>query len=159
MYISSKFDFENNYQDDCMVNEFDIFKDFLKERNLRWTPQRKVILEVFLNQEGHIHIEDLLHRVKIQDPTVGIATLYRTMKLLVDSSLADMHTFNEKTTYERLFQVRHHDHLICKICGKMVEFEHPLIEKYQLEVCERHGFTLKSHRMELFGICKECNKV
>ncbi|MBT5471937.1 MAG: transcriptional repressor [Nitrospina sp.] len=141
-----------------MVNEFDIFKDFLRERNLRWTPQRKLILEIFLGQDGHIHIEDLHIIIKAQDPTIGIATLYRTMKLLVDSGLADIHTFNEKTTYERLFQVRHHDHLICKICGRTIEFEHPLIEKYQLEVCDRHGFTLKSHRMELFGICRECNK-
>ena len=139
-----------------MVNEFDIFKDFLRERNLRWTPQRKLILEIFLGQDGHIHIEDLHIIIKAQDPTIGIATLYRTMKLLVDSGLADIHTFNEKTTYERLFQVRHHDHLICKICGRTIEFEHPLIEKYQLEICQHHGFTLKSHRMDLYGICKDC---
>ncbi|MEC7786525.1 MAG: transcriptional repressor, partial [Nitrospinota bacterium] len=92
------------------------------------------------------------------DPTIGIATLYRTMKLLMDAGLAEMHTFNDKTTYERLYKVRHHDHLICKVCDKTVEFEHPLIEKYQIEVCERHGFTLKSHRMELFGVCNDCQK-
>jgi len=80
------------------------------------------------------------------------------MKLLVESGLAEVHTFNDKTTYERLFKVQHHDHLICKVCEKTIEFEHPLIEKYQLEVCERHGFTLKSHRMDLFGICKDCQK-
>ena len=141
-----------------MLNEFDIFKGFLKQLNLRWTPQRKLILKVFLQQEGHVPIEDLHKKIRDQDPSIGIATLYRTMRLLVESGLADMHTFNEKTTYERLYQVSHHDHLICKACGKTVEFEHPLIEKYQLEVCERHGFTLKSHRMELFGICNECRK-
>ena len=141
-----------------MLNEHDIFKDYLQQYNLRWTLQRKLILDVFLQQSGHVHIEDIHTRVREQDPTIGIATLYRTMKLLVDSGLAEMHTFNYKTTYEHLFQVRHHDHLICKICEKNVEFEHPLIEKYQLEVCERHGFTLKSHRMDLFGICKDCQK-
>ena len=78
------------------------------------------------------------------------------MKLLMDAGLAEMHTFNEKTTYERLYQVRHHDHLICKACSKTVEFEHPLIEKYQEEICARHGFALKSHRMELFGLCNAC---
>ena len=141
-----------------MLNELDIFKDFLKHHQLRWTPQRKLILEVFLQQKGHIPIEDLHEKIQDQDTTIGIATLYRTMKLLVDSGLADIHTFNDKTTYERLYQVKHHDHLICKVCGRTVEFEHPLIEKYQLEVCERHGFTMKSHKMELFGICNECQK-
>ena len=141
-----------------MLNEFDVFKDFLKHQHLRWTPQRKLILEVFLQQKGHIPIEDLHEKIQDQDTTIGIATLYRTMKLLVDSGLADIHTFNDKTTYERLYQVKHHDHLICKACGRTVEFEHPLIEKNQLEVCDRHGFTLKSHKMELFGICNECKK-
>jgi len=141
-----------------MVNELEIFKDFLKHHNLRWTPQRQLILEVFLQQEGHIPIENLHEKIQDQDSTIGIATLYRTMKLLVDSGLADIHTFNDKTTYERLYQVKHHDHLICNICEKTVEFEHPLIEKYQLEICERHGFTMNSHKMELFGICNECQK-
>ena len=141
-----------------MIDEFDIFKDFLKENQLRWTPQRKAILKVFLEQEGHVPIDDLQKKINAEAPTIGIATLYRTMKLLMDSGLAEMHTFNEKTTYERLYQIKHHDHLICKNCGKTVEFEHPLIEKYQLEVCELYGFALKSHRMELFGVCNECRK-
>jgi len=158
LYIPPNFDFENSYQKTNMLNEFDIFKDFLKQHHLRWTPQRKLVLEEFLACEGHVHIDEMHERVRGKDPTIGIATLYRTMKLLVDSGLANMHSFNDKTTYERLFQVRHHDHLICKGCGKTIEFEHPLIEKYQLEICDRHGFTLKSHRMELFGICKDCRK-
>ena len=141
-----------------MIDEFDIFKDFLKQHSLRWTPQRKSILKVFLEQKGHVPIDDLHKKIHAEDPTIGIATLYRTMKLLMDAGLAEMHTFNEKTTYERLYKVRHHDHLICKVCGKTVEFEHPLIEKYQLEVCELYGFALKSHRMELFGVCNECQK-
>ena len=141
-----------------MLSEFDIFKDFLKQHDLRWTPQRKLILTVFLQQKGHVPIDELHKKIHAQDSTIGIATLYRTMKLLMDAGLAEMHTFNDKTTYERLYQVRHHDHLICKACGKTVEFEHPLIEKYQIEVCERHGFALKSHRMELFGLCNECQK-
>jgi Fur family transcriptional regulator, ferric uptake regulator len=141
-----------------MLNEYDIFKDYIKQFNLRWTPQRKLVLDVFIQKLGHVHIDDIYNRVREKDPTIGIATVYRTMKLLVESGLAEVHSFNNKTTYERLFQVRHHDHLICKICNKTVEFEHPLIEKYQLEVCERNGFTLKSHRMALYGICKDCQK-
>jgi len=139
-----------------MVNEFDIFKDFLKQKQLRWTPQRKLILQVFLQNKGHISIDELHKHIQDKDATIGIATLYRTMKLLTEAGLAEMHNFNDKTTYEHLYQVRHHDHLICRVCGRTVEFEHPLIEKYQLEICQQHGFTLKSHRMELFGVCNEC---
>ena len=139
-----------------MLDEYDIFKDYIKQFNLRWTSQRKLVLDVFLQQSGHVPIDDIYDGVREEDPTIGIATIYRTMKLLVESGLAEVHSFNNKTTYERLFQVRHHDHLICKICKKTVEFEHPLIEKYQLEICQQHSFTLKSHRMDLYGICKDC---
>lgn len=141
-----------------MLDEYDIFKDYIKQFNLRWTLQRKLVLDVFLQQSGHVPIDDIYDRVREEDPTIGIATIYRTMKLLVESGLAEVHSFNNKTTYERLYQVRHHDHLICKICNKTVEFEHPLIEKYQLEVCESYGFTLKSHRMDLYGVCIDCQK-
>ena len=151
-------DYEIYFQIINMNNELDIFVDYLKQHNLRCTPQRNLILKNFLEMEGHVTVEDLHKKIRPEDPTIGIATLYRTMKLLIDAGLVEMHNFNDKTTYERLYMVKHHDHLICQICNKTVEFEHPLIEKYQQEVCERHGFALKSHRMELFGVCSKCQK-
>jgi len=142
-----------------MLNEYDIFKDFLLQQNLKWTPQRKLILEVFLSLDGHIEVDELHKKIRAQFPELGIATIYRTLKLLVDCGLVEAHSFqNGKKVYERLFRVRHHDHLICTRCQKMVEFEHPLIEKYQLQICEEYGFTLKSHKMELLGICRDCLK-
>ena len=140
-----------------MLNEFDLFKDFLHKQKLRWTPQRKMILDIFLSFDGHVQIESLYKKIREQDPSLGIATLYRTLKLLVDCELVEAHSFqNGKKTYERMFHVRHHDHLICTTCEKTIEFEHPLIEKYQVEICEAYGFTLKSHKMELLGICNNC---
>ena len=92
-----------------MNNEFDIFKDFLKHHQLRWTPQRKLILEVFLQQEGHVPIEELHKNIHNQDSTIGIATLYRTMKLLVEAGLAQSHHFDDGVVrYE--IEHAHHDH-------------------------------------------------
>lgn len=125
-----------------MLNEFDVFEDFLRQRKLSWTGQRKMILDVFLSLDGHIQFESLYKKVQERDSSVGVATIYRTMNLLVDCGLVEAHSFqNGKKTYERLFRVRHHDHLICTSCGKTIEFEHPLIEKYQVEICEAYGFT------------------
>ncbi len=143
-----------------MLDEFDVFKDFLLQRKLRWTPQRKMILNIFLSFDGHVQIDPLLEKTQTQDPSLGIATLYRTLKLLIDCGLVEAHSFqNGKKTYERVFHVRHHDHLICVRCEETIEFEHPLIEKYQIEICEAYGFTLKSHKMELFGVCGNCEKI
>ena len=140
-----------------MIDEFEIFKDFLLQQKLRWTPQRKMILDVFLSFKGHVQIETIHKKIREQDPSLGIATLYRTLNLLVDSELVEAHFFQDgKKTYELKFRVRHHDHLVCTSCEKTIEFEHPLIEKYQVEVCEAYGFTLKSHTMKLLGICNNC---
>lgn len=129
------------------MNEFDIFKDFLHQRKLRWTPQRKMVLDIFLSFDRHIQIERLPGKIQVRDPSLKVATLYRTLKLLIDCGLVEAHSFrNGKKTYERMFHVRHHDHLICKRCEETIEFEHPLIEKYQIKICEAYGFTLKSHK-------------
>ena len=76
-----------------MLDEFDIFKDFLRQQKLRWTPQRKMILNIFLSFEGHVDIESLHKKIREQDPSLGIATLYRTLKILTDCDLVEAHSF------------------------------------------------------------------
>ena len=142
-----------------MLDEFDIFRDFLQRQNLRWTPQRKMILEVFLSFEGHVQIETLHAKNMHPLSRLGNRDYISHLKVINGLWAVEAHSFqNGKKTYERMFHVRHHDHLICTRCGKTIEFEHPLIEKYQLEICEQYGFTLKNHKMELLGICRDCHK-
>ena len=76
-----------------MFNELDIFKDFLHQQQLNWTPQRKKILEVLLSCEKHISIELLHEKIQERYPSIGISTLYRTLKLLVDCGLVESHSF------------------------------------------------------------------
>ena len=142
-----------------MFDEIEILKSFLRESKLRFTPQRQTILEVFLNFEGHAEVEDLFLIVRDIDPTIGIATVYRTMNILVECGLARENILSKgQKTFETLYHQSHHDHLICTRCNKIVEFEHPLIEKYQLEVCHIHGFSLQQHKMDIYGVCRECQK-
>lgn len=140
-----------------MVHEIEILRDYLRQNQLRLTPQRQTILEVFLNTGGHVEIDELFPFVQREDPSIGIATLYRTMNLLVECGLARENTAAQgRKNYEQAYRQRHHDHLICTACGKIVEFEHPLIEKYQMEVCREYNFTLNQHRMEIYGTCTPC---
>ncbi len=142
-----------------MFDEIEILKSFLRESKLRFTPQRQTILEVFLSHEGHVEVEDLFLNIQKIDPSIGIATVYRTMNLLVECGLArDSVLLKGQQSFEKLYHQSHHDHLICTQCEKIVEFEHPLIEKYQLEICHTYGFTLNHHKMEIYGICLDCQK-
>ena len=140
-----------------MLSESEILRSYLKESSLRFTPQRQTILDVFLDCEGHVEVEDLFREVQKRDSSIGVATVYRTLNLFVECGLARLNVLGSgQKSFEKLYRRGHHDHLICLHCRKIVEFEHPLIEKYQLEVCQVHGFSLTQHRMEIYGTCSHC---
>ena len=134
-----------------------IFIDYLRKSGLSVTPQRKIIVETFLETEGHFTAEDLSSLVRKRAADIGQATVYRTLKLLVDSGLADhFDPGNGVTLYEHAYGHAHHDHCICVRCGAKIEICDPVIEQQQERVARKHGFELTSHRMYLFGVCPGC---
>lgn len=133
------------------------FMDFLSGRGLSITPQRKVIVESFLETEGHFSAEDLYRIVRDKLPEIGQATVYRTIKLLLESGLAESFDFGEDAVmYEHAYGHRHHDHIICMQCGRKVEFYDEEIERKQEKLAEKNGYVLTRHRMYLYGICPAC---
>jgi len=129
----------------------------LSRRGLRRSGTRDAILQAFLGARDHLSIEDLTVRVRRQAPGIGQATVYRTLKLLVECGLAASRQFGDgPTRYEPVLERQHHDHLICTSCGGIAEFENSQIEELQLEVAREHGFTVESHRLELYGRCAAC---
>ncbi len=128
----------------------------MRSHGLKLTRQREVILRCFLAAEDHLSIEQLLTRTREADKGIGPATVYRTMKLFVQAGIAAEHRFAEGASlYEPDLDGHddHHDHLICRDCGRILEFENAEIERLQEEVARRLGFRLTDHRMELFGSC------
>lgn len=130
---------------------------FLAERGLKSTRQRNLIVETFLGLQGHVSVEELLAKVREEDPRISQATVYRTMKLLTESGFAHARQFGEgQTRYEPAAERGHHDHLICTGCGAIIEFENQRIERLQHEEARRHGFVVHHHKMELYGLCRAC---
>jgi Fur family ferric uptake transcriptional regulator len=131
--------------------------DYMSRHGLRSTEQRRLVTEMFFASSGHLSIEDLLDQVRIEEPRIGYATVYRTLKLLKECGLAfERHFGDGVSRYEVAWQDEHHDHLICVECEKIVEFEDDDIEKLQRKVATKHGFKLTRHKLELYGICSEC---
>lgn len=130
----------------------------LKSKGLKVTRQRELILESFLKTGKHIGVEELLLQVRRRSPTIGNATVYRTMKLFVEAGIAEERRFSTGATLYEAHDgdEHHHDHLICTSCERIFEFENEKIEKLQDEVAESHGFKLTHHKMELYGLCRAC---
>ena len=131
--------------------------EYMMRHGLRSTEQRRLVTEMFFTSEGHLSIEDLLEQVREAEPKIGYATVYRTLKLLKECGLAwERHFGDGVSRYEVAWEDEHHDHLICLDCEKIVEFEDPKIEALQEKVASRYGFKLVRHKLELYGICDEC---
>jgi Fur family ferric uptake transcriptional regulator len=142
-----------------MSDSREVFEDYLRGHQLKMTPQRRLILEVFLSTPGHLTSEELFQRARAADKSVGQATVYRTLKLLTESGLAKEVNFGDGVTrYEKLYGREHHDHIICKSCGRTVEVVDERIEELQEELAEKHGFELTGHKMYLYGLCGKCKK-
>jgi Fur family transcriptional regulator, ferric uptake regulator len=134
-----------------------VFEKFIEEKKLKHSLKRDWILAVFLTLEQHVTVEDVWKAVKKKHPTVGFATVYRTLKLLAQSGLCrELHFEDGTTRYEHGYGHNHHDHIICTSCGQCLEVVDDEIEKLQEQLMDRHGFSLTSHRMNLYGLCKAC---
>ncbi len=139
------------------ADEHEVLENYITQHNLKITKQRRAVLETFLSSEEHISAEELYKMVSAKEPKIGLATVYRTLALLTESGLAAELDFGDgQKRYEHNYQHAHHDHMICTQCGKIIEFQNSLIEKLQEEVAKEHGFEMTTHKLDMFGICKDC---
>lgn len=137
------------------VKEMEDLRHHLSKHNLKLTRQRELILIEFLKKE-HVTAEEMYHQLAKKDPHLGLATIYRTLNLFCEVGVAQARHFGSQTQYDNVSHKGHHDHLICTGCGQIVEFENEDIERLQEEVASGHGFTIKTHKLELYGLCSKC---
>lgn len=117
---------------------------------------RARVIEVFFRTGTHVTVQELSHAVRKRNRSVGYATVYRTMKLLSKLGYANELDFGDGfKRYESNLE-SHHDHLVCQECGLVFEFQEPRIESLQEQVAQQHGFQPTMHRLDIYGICRQC---
>ncbi len=138
-----------------------VFFDYLKQNKLRFTNQRNYILEAVLNSEQHLDAETITNIVKKYDSSVGVATVYRTLRMMTSAKFLVERFFDgTRAQFEFVdLEDEHHDHIICTKCKKIVEFFNEDVETLQIKIAHDLQFKLQNHRMELFGICQRCQKL
>ena len=135
------------------------FEEALKRQGLNLTRQRQEILHTLLAAEKHLTAEELYDLLKRKDPTLGRATIFRTVKLLQECGLAaEVTTAGGRSKYEIKADRPHHDHMVCMECGRITEFQSPRMEHFQDEAIRKHRFEALWHRHEIFGRCRDCRK-
>jgi Fur family ferric uptake transcriptional regulator len=138
----------------------DNFKDILKNNSLKYTKQRELIIETIFNDREHHTPEDIYMLIKEKNPNInlGIATVYRTLSILEESGLVSSISFGADGKKYEILLKEHHDHLVCKECGKIIEFHNEIIEQQQELIAKKFKFKMTNHIMQLIGICQECQE-
>ena len=127
-----------------------------REKGIVFSTQRERVLRAVLRAGKHIDAEQLHRLLAGSRQRVGLATVYRTLQLLRDHGLVAENQFGERRHRYEQAEGGHHDHLVCLACGRVLEFEEPAIEQLQERVARKNGFSVLSHRLELYGYCRAC---
>ena len=140
-----------------MKSEMEIFRDYIRQKGLRRTPEREVILaEVFAVHE-HFDVDQLYLRLREKGNKVSKASIYRALRLLLDCGLVREVDYTDgHWHYEHIYGHGDHNHLRCLSCGEIVEFEAPSLTPLEEQLSSTYGYTIVSHHWEVKGYCRNC---
>ena len=131
----------------------------LKKAGLKITIPRRKILEIMeRTKEHHFSAEDIYRILLESDEEIGLATVYRVLTQFEEAGLVIRHHFEGGQSVFELDHGMHHDHLVCVKCGNVEEFVDQIIEKRQEEIAKQAGYTITDHNLNIYGICKKCQK-
>ena len=133
-----------------------VFRRYLHQQNLKFTPERARILDAALRKEGLFDPEALIDDTKKMAEHVSRATVYRTLNHLQDAGIVKQVFFDNKQSYFEVIAGRQtHDYLICVATGKVIEFNSERLRRLRNDICKDHGFDPISHRFQIFGLSAE----
>lgn len=147
-----------------MPMEEERFKEILREKGLKVTAQRRLVLEAVASHPGqHLTAEEIYGLVRDRYPEIGLATVYRTVQVLMDLQVIDKVSFGDGLArYELAVEDdgnhHHHHHAICQKCGAVLSIEEDLLDTLEQAVFDATGFRVTDHEVKLYGYCKKCAK-
>ena len=122
------------------------------------TNQRRLLLDLIRDAEGHVDAKELFQRAHARDESIGPATVYRSLNLFKQLGLVDERRLGKLRCYYEIKQSTEHQHLLCQGCGKVIEFQNPYLNKLIKAVQREHGFKITKAEVYLEGYCPNCEE-
>ena len=140
-----------------MKDEIEVFREFIRKKGLRNTPEREAIIKEIFATHEHFDVNELYLRLKNKKKKISKPSIYRLIPYLLESGLIkDAFFENGHLHYEHIYGHGHHCHLRCLKCGKIVEFEEKSLKKIEKKLAKEHDFFIKDHKFEALGYCSDC---
>ena len=138
-------------------------------KGYRWTMSRQSKIEAINKEQGHLSAEEIYYKVRKKYPSIGLATVYRTLEILAQMGIITKLDFGDNRfryeLAEKFSDKGHHHHLVCKKCNKIIEYddfvddEIVLIQKVENALSKKYGFKIDDHNIQFYGLCQKCKKI
>lgn len=143
--------------DEVIQTAENVFREYLRDRGLKYTGERRDILRSVMKNDEHFEAEQLLLDMRHRGHRVGKATIYRSLKLLVACGIVkEVHFSNKQVHYEHTYGQDPHDHMLCRRCGRIIEFDAADVTRLRSLIAANHGFHALAHRFSIVGLCSAC---
>lgn len=129
--------------------------DLLKSTGVRITPQRHAVLEYLVESMTHPTADEIYKALEGKFPNMSVATVYNNLRVFKEVGLVKELTYGDASSRFDYVTSPHY-HVICEECGRMVDFPYTGLDEMEKAAAEKTGFTIKSHRLELYGVCPDC---
>ena len=139
-----------------MGEQSDHLRDVFRSEGRRLTSQRRLILRVLEESEKHLDAESLYDRVKVQDPDVSLATVYRTLTLFREMGLVEEQGLGEGHSHYEAARGRPHYHFVCSGCDRVIEFDTPWVMRIARELAGQEGVQVTGAHLRMSGYCAWC---
>lgn len=135
----------------------EVLRGELRERELPFTHQREAVARVLFETVRHMSADEVAEELRDRGEQIGKATVYRTLALLVELGLATEHEFGEGyRRYQMQIGAAQYDHMICTVCGSVVQFRSPELDERLERIAGEQGFAPMTRQIKIFGTCDAC---
>jgi Fur family ferric uptake transcriptional regulator len=136
----------------------DRFREFLEIRGEKLTEPRRILVRHIFDSHKHFDADELVADLRAAGHRVSRATVYRTLRLLVEAGILRELRLTNRTAYEHDYGYPSHDHLHCTSCNEVIEFNNDEIRRVREAISLEHGFRASGHRFVITGLCPQCSR-
>lgn len=141
-----------------MISEETTLASILRRAGKRVTQQRLLVLRAMRQSDGHLDADQIYQVARREAPSLSLSTVYRTINVLKEAGLIEELRLGEEHYHYELRAEGDHHHLVCRSCGKVIEFDCPFSDELLSCLGDEHGFEITDVRLSLMGTCAECRR-